>query len=164
MFFDILFPSTPQYYCIMLFNITRLVEGNSPKGKWIMGVCDLNYLLGRADIFLFLPHWNSQTNVSLFQPPYKLYTDERLVRLNRILSMISPESCHAWTGSVRSSRINDLAESRFHFIYFFIFLMVCFNSMEMHSFPLHRPDLWYYRSETRHLKKTTRGSMLVSNK
>jgi len=56
MFFDILFPSTPQYYCIMLFNITRLVEGNSPKGKWIMGVCDLNYLLGRADIFLFLPH------------------------------------------------------------------------------------------------------------
>ena len=33
--------------------LTGLVEVNSPKRKvWIMGVCDLDYCFGRADICL----------------------------------------------------------------------------------------------------------------
>jgi hypothetical protein len=47
--------------------LTGIVEVNSPKRKvWIMGVCDLDYCFGRADICLYLPHWNLQPNVSLF--------------------------------------------------------------------------------------------------
>lgn len=43
----------------MLFNITRLVEGNSPKGKWIMGVTkkpDLNDPVLRAKLAKGMGH------------------------------------------------------------------------------------------------------------
>ena len=43
------FPSTPQNCIIYL---TLMVEVNFLKIKWIMGVCDLNYWLVRADICL----------------------------------------------------------------------------------------------------------------
>jgi len=55
------FSSTPKY-CI--FYLIRIVEVDSPKRGWIMGVCDLNYWLGHADIWFYPPRWNSQPNVS----------------------------------------------------------------------------------------------------
>jgi len=61
---------------LQLPNLREVVEGNSLKKKWIMGVCDLNFLL--VYVALRLPHyhypWNLQVNVSLFQPPGKHYT------------------------------------------------------------------------------------------
>ena len=137
---------------INIINIVE-VEGSFPKRKWIMGVCDLNYWLVCADICLYPSatlHWNSQSNVSLLQPPHKFHTEDRLVRLKKILSMIKSESCRTWTGSVRSSRISELEKT---IIMVSQFTYVKLNSMEMQSFPLHWHDLWYYRSETRDLKK-----------
>ena len=40
MYLDI---SLPLYKNIYYIFLTLIVEANSPKIKWIMGVCDLNY-------------------------------------------------------------------------------------------------------------------------
>ena len=85
---------SPQLHNIVLFIWHEwIVEGNSPKRKWIMGVCDLNYWLGRAEICRYLLHLNSQQNVSLFQPPP--HREDRLGSFEENLFYDQTEAKHA---------------------------------------------------------------------
>ena len=119
------FPSNPQiciiyltlmvemnnfyFYFFILISNSIMVEVNSLKRKWIMGVCDLNYWLVCVEICLIYHIClNSQLNVSFFQLPCKPHTEYRLDHV----------SYRAWTGSVKSSRIIDASRSKLCFIYF----------------------------------------------
>jgi len=51
-----------------IFDLSSIVEGNFPKRKWIMGVCDLNYWLVCADMCLYLSATFEFTNKCVFVP------------------------------------------------------------------------------------------------
>ena len=124
------FSSTPQKYINkVIIYLTLIVEVNSLKIKWIMGVCDLNYWLVCAEYMSLICHiWIQNKNVSLFQPPRKLHIEDKVVRWKRIVFFYDQtRSCHLWTGSVRSSRKNKWCGIILIILCFisFTYLIVC---------------------------------------
>ena len=108
------FSSTLQKFIIFL---TLIVEVNFPKIKWIMGVCDLNYWSGLADICPYLSAtFDSSDLIWLHNKKMCLCSNHRVSPIQKIGRFVWRESflwsdpimsCMIWTGSVRSSRISD---------------------------------------------------------
>lgn len=132
------FSSTQQKYIKHIIYLALIVEVNSSKIKWIMGVCDLNYWFGCAEYISLSATFDFTTkNVYLFQPSRKPHTEDRLVHLKRIFfSMI-----RVWTGSVRSSWKNKWYGIILIFWLCFIYFTYLIVSKWIHFFCI---DLIYY--------------------